>query len=170
MTACGRVPVALRRLLAFRAMNRPSYLSVGLAFLLVLALGACDQRPAGPAVTPPDLTQPTPAARDSEETMPPQTMPPAGDVPPDLFAQIAAEAAALAGVSVSELTVDRAESATWSDGSLGCPEPGQGYTQALVEGYWVVFRANGQEFDFRVGSDEQFRLCPPGQGRPPVDV
>jgi predicted small lipoprotein YifL len=151
-------------------MSRPSYVPVALAILLALALGACGQQPAGPVSSPPDLTQPTPADADPEDTMPPETIPPAGDVPPALFAQIAAEAAALAGVSVGDLAVDRAESVTWSDGSLGCPQPDQGYTQALVDGYWVVFRANGQELDFRVGGNDQFKLCPPGQGRPPIDL
>ena len=41
------------------------------------------------------------------------------------------------------------------------------YTQALVKGYWVVIDAAGQKYDFRVGSGGNFRLCPPGQGKPP---
>jgi hypothetical protein len=61
----------------------------------------------------------------------------------------------------------RAESAVWNDGALGCPEPGMMYTQALVNGYWVVIDAAGQNYDFRVDSGGNFRLCPPGQGRPP---
>ncbi len=61
----------------------------------------------------------------------------------------------------------RAESAVWNDGALGCPEPGMMYTQALVNGYWVVIDAAGQNYDFRVDSRGNFRLCGPGQGRPP---
>lgn len=32
-----------------------------------------------------------------------------------------------------------AEAVTWSDGSIGCPQPGMNYTMALVPGYRVVF-------------------------------
>ena len=60
----------------------------------------------------------------------------------------------------------RAESAVWNDRSLGYPEPGMMYTQALVNGYWVMIDAAGQNCDFRV----DFRLCPPGQGHPPPRV
>jgi hypothetical protein len=66
-----------------------------------------------------------------------------------------------------QLVMVHAESAVWSDGALGCPEPGMMYTQALVNGYWVVIEAAGQNYDFRVDSRGNFRLCPPGQGHPP---
>jgi len=61
----------------------------------------------------------------------------------------------------------RAESAVWSDGALGCPEHGVMYTQALVNGYFVVIDAAGQNYDFRVDGRGNFRLCPSGQGHPP---
>ena len=61
----------------------------------------------------------------------------------------------------------RAEPVIWNDGSLGCPEPGMMYTQALIMGYWVVIDAAGQNYDFRVGSRGNCRLWPPGQGHPP---
>ena len=50
---------------------------------------------------------------------------------------------------------------TWNDGSLGCPEPGQGYTQALVEGFHVILEVGGREFDYRVGGGADVRLCEP---------
>ena len=40
----------------------------------------------------------------------------------------------------ADLKVLSAEAVTWSDGSLGCPEPGMMYTQALVPGYRVQIR------------------------------
>jgi hypothetical protein len=141
------------------------------ALLLGLALAAActgGPLPTGAIPTPPDLTQPTPIDTGTEATMPPDG-PPAGPVPVELFTQIAEEAAALAGVAVAELTVERAEAVTWSDGSLGCPAPGEMYTQALVEGYWVVLRGGGQEFDFRASQQGQVKICPPGQGRPPIE-
>ncbi len=48
---------------------------------------------------------------------------------------------------------------TWNDGSLGCPEPGELYTQALVDGFQVVLEIDGERFDYRVGSGTDVRLC-----------
>jgi hypothetical protein len=72
------------------------------------------------------------------------------------------EAAALAKLDREQLVIVRAESVVWNDGSLGCPEPEMMYTQALVNGYWVVIDASGQNYDFRVDNRGNFRLCPPG--------
>jgi hypothetical protein len=103
---------------------------------------------------------PTPSPR--PESSHPQT-----DVPQRILDLILTGAATLAKVPVEQVVIVRAESALWNDGSLGCPEPGMAYTQALVNGYWVVIKAAGKTYDFRVGSRGSFRLCPPGQGRPP---
>lgn len=92
-----------------------------------------------------------------------------GQVPPEIYAQAAAEAAAVANVGLDQVSVVRAEAVTWNDGSLGCPEPGQLYTQVLTPGYWLVLRAGGQEFDFRASDRGGLKLCPIGQGRPPIE-
>ena len=88
-------------------------------------------------------------------------------VPKEILEPILKEAAAKARVSREQLTVVRAEPALWNDGSLGCPQQGLMYTQALVNGYWVMIKTGGQTYDFRVDSRGSFILCPPGQGRPP---
>ena len=88
-------------------------------------------------------------------------------VPQGILGPIISEAAKLAKVSAEQVVIVRAESALWNDGSLGCPEPGMVYTQAVVNGYWVVIKAAGETYDFRVGPRGSFRLCPTGQGRPP---
>jgi hypothetical protein len=64
-----------------------------------------------------------------------------GQVPQTILESILKEAAALAKVARDKLVIVRAESVVWNDGSLGCPEPGMMYTQALVNGYWVVIDA-----------------------------
>jgi hypothetical protein len=96
-----------------------------------------------------------------------ETSPMKGEVPQAILESILKEAAALAKVERREIKIVRAESVVWSDGSLGCPEPGMMYTQMLVNGYWIVVEAAGKNYDFRVGSGGSFRLCPPGQGQPP---
>jgi hypothetical protein len=88
-------------------------------------------------------------------------------VPQGILEPILDKAAELAEVAREQLVMVRAEPAVWNDGSLGCPEPGMQYTQALVNGYWVIIEADGKKYDFRVGSGGSFRLCPPGQGQLP---
>ena len=91
-----------------------------------------------------------------------------GEVPQRILDPILKEAAALANVAREQLVVVRAEPVVWNDGSLGCPEPGNMYTQALVNGYWVVIDAAGKTYDFRVDRGGNFRLCPGGLGHPPA--
>jgi hypothetical protein len=72
---------------------------------------------------------------------------------------IVADAAARLGVEPSAVTIVDGHAETWSDGSLGCPEPGMMYTQALVDGYQVIVEANGTRLDYRSSGPGQFRLC-----------
>jgi len=90
-----------------------------------------------------------------------------GEVPQAILEAILKEVAALARVGPEQVAIARAESVVCSDGSLGCPEPGMMYTQALVNGYWVGDRCGRPELRLRVDSRGNFRLCPPGQGHPP---
>ena len=58
-----------------------------------------------------------------------------------------------------------AEPKTWNDGSLGCPQPGQLYTQALVPGYQVILDANGKQMDYRATESGDVKLCENPEGR-----
>lgn len=89
-----------------------------------------------------------------------------GEVPAELMAAIMADAGTR-NTTKAALTVVRAQAVTWSDGSLGCPEKGMSYTQALVDGYWVVLDAGGQLMDYRAGTSGGFKYCAIG-GLPPV--
>ena len=71
------------------------------------------------------------------------------------------------GLDPDALVVTRAESVTWNDGALGCPEPGMFYTQALVDGYWIVVEAGDQSLDYRAQGNGYFRLCAGRAGRAP---
>jgi hypothetical protein len=90
-------------------------------------------------------------------------------VPLGILDPILKEAAKLAKVPLEQLVIVRAVAVVWNDGSLGCPESGVQYTQALVSGYWVVIKAAEQTYDFRVSREGNFRLCPEGpRGHPPL--
>ena len=68
----------------------------------------------------------------------------------------------------TKLTVLSAESVTWSDGSLGCPEPGMAYTQALVPGYRIRIQAGAEVLDYHAGRRGLPVLCPAGRAIEPV--
>ena len=110
----------------------------------------------------------TPRSDTPAQTSTPQTSRIESQVPKGILDPILKEAAKRANVPPQELVIVRAEAVVWNDGSLGCPEPGMEYTQALINGYWVVIKAAGQEYDFRVGGGGSFRLCPQGRGHPPL--
>jgi hypothetical protein len=80
-------------------------------------------------------------------------------LPASIIDPIVAEAAARLGVDAAAVTIVEAEAQTFPDGSLGCPEPGMMYTQALVDGYQVIVEANGTQLDYRGSGPGQFRIC-----------
>jgi hypothetical protein len=100
-----------------------------------------------------------------EPTMPPLNR---GPVPAELFASMVGRAAQQAGVDRSQVSVVTAESVTWRDGSLGCPEPGRMYTQALVPGYRVILAAGGRQFHFHASRQGNYELCPPERVQEPA--
>ena len=61
-----------------------------------------------------------------------------------------------------------AEQVTWSDSSLGCPEPGMLYAQVLTTGIWLVLSHQGQAFDYRV-TDNSGALCTQAQQQEPLE-
>jgi hypothetical protein len=70
------------------------------------------------------------------------------------------DAATRSGLSPEAIKVLSAERVTWSDGSLGCPQPGMMYTQALVPGYRVRIEVDGQVLDYHAGRSGLPGLCP----------
>jgi hypothetical protein len=82
-----------------------------------------------------------------------------GETPAALVQAILADASQRTGLDEAAFDVVRSEMVEWNDGSLGCPEPGMFYTQALVTGYHVVVEAEGQALDYRATSQGYFRLC-----------
>ena len=79
-----------------------------------------------------------------------------------------ADASRRTGLSRTALELVSAQAVTWPDGSLGCPQPGMSYTQALVPGYRIHVRAATQEFDYHAGTRGAPVLCPPGRAVDPV--
>jgi hypothetical protein len=134
--------------------------------MLAVALAGCASPLAGSPTGdgPSNPGRPTLSAPDLV-TIPPSDEPAAGDVPSDIIARLVADASERTGEEPDAIEVVQAAAVTWNDGSLGCPEPGVFYTQALVDGYHVILQAGDEELDYRVGAQGGFRLCE-GGGRP----
>lgn len=118
--------------------------------------GNTTSAPASPTVTP----------MWPEETPTVDALPSSGVVPEGIFNSIIDHVVKRTGADPAEIQRLRAEAVVWNDGSLGCPKPGEYYTQAQVEGYRVVLAYRGREFDYRINSQRSFFLCenilPPG--------
>jgi hypothetical protein len=59
---------------------------------------------------------------------------------------------------------------TWRDGSLGCPQPGMAYTQALVNGSRIVLRHGGVDYHYHSGRGRPPFYCADPQAPLPSDA
>lgn len=80
----------------------------------------------------------------------------------EFISAIVADLATALSEPTTAVSVERVERVTWPDGSLGCPEPGELYSQAVVDGFRVILRAAGRPYDYRVGRGGAFRRCEQG--------
>jgi hypothetical protein len=85
-----------------------------------------------------------------------------GEVPDGLLAAILDDLVERAGVQREAVQIAGAEAVVWNDGSLGCPQPGMMYTQALVAGYRVVLAVDGKSYDYHASERGTFLLCEGG--------
>jgi hypothetical protein len=65
------------------------------------------------------------------------------------------------GVDADAIVVISQEEVTWRDGSMGCPQPGMRYTQALINGYRIVLAHAGREYHYHGGRTRGPFLCEP---------
>ncbi len=108
--------------------------------------------PPGPDAEQPEAPDPPP----EPDPMPP----PAETAPgPDLVAAAVQDAAQRTGVDPGNIEVRIAEPVTWPDGSLGCPQPGMMYTQALVPGYRIVVEAAGEDLHYHAANGALPAFC-----------
>ena len=70
------------------------------------------------------------------------------------------------GVDPAQVTVVSSDDVTWRDGSLGCPEPGMRYTQALIPGTRTILEVAGKQYHYHSGGHRAPFLCENPQ--PPV--
>jgi hypothetical protein len=91
-----------------------------------------------------------------------------GEVPQQILALFRDDLARRALVKPETITVVGAAELQWPDGSLGCPKPGEMYTQMIVPGYRVVLQANGERYAYHSDQRGKFVVCANGLALPPA--
>ena len=140
---------------------RQSISSTSVTILLALLVAGCTSG-VGQASTPGKQPPPGPAAASSPIEVSTDA------VLSSVTEAVLADAAKRTGLPRASLDVLSAMPVTWSDGSLGCPDPGMSYTMALVPGYQIKVRAGEQVLDFHASRRGHFVLCPAGRSIDPV--
>ncbi|RFF30237.1 hypothetical protein DZC52_09160 [Wenzhouxiangella sediminis] len=148
-------------------------LRLGAPMLLLIALAACQGQQAGEqkeaSAEPAESEQSQPGnddnASDEGKKM-------TQDTPDRMALEEAVEAARedlseRTGRALDEISVVRAQEVTWANGALGCPEEGMMYTQALVEGFYILLADADGEHAYHSGRDGQPFFCPPDRSKAP---
>ena len=139
---------------------------------LTAACGATFSDGDGDASTPASDAPTTPGAgTPTSSSSAPPTLPtpaesaaPGAPVPEGLreqprVAAAIADTATREGVDPAQVLVAAWSPVTWSDGSLGCPQPGMSYTQATVEGELLILRVAGGLFQYHARTGGPFAFC-----------
>ncbi|HET6968597.1 MAG TPA: hypothetical protein VFI44_09980 [Ornithinibacter sp.] len=150
-------------------MRAPLRLAVVLTVVLLVA-SACALSSEGPepssTPSPPSGTPATPSVPVGGAASPsPSTPGGTGAALPDDIRTRPGVAAAIEdtasreGVTPDEVVVAAWSPVTWTDGSLGCPQEGMSYTQALVEGELLILRVGGALFQYHARTGGPFTYC-----------
>jgi hypothetical protein len=142
-------------------------LSVRRALVILAVLGglltACESGAAAqptpgaapPAITPFESAAPSPTAGSPgpavSTTVPPEAVP--------VVERAKQEAAARASVPVSQIQVISIARVAWPDSSLGCPQPGQMYSQIVTPGYKIILQAGNATVEYHTDLTQRVVAC-----------
>ena len=78
------------------------------------------------------------------------------------------DAARRTGAAAADFRLVSLEEVTWADGALGCAQPGQTYTMALVPGWRIVLAAaQGSAQHYHASRRGGWVWCPAERSRTP---
>lgn len=137
------------------AINVFSILSLIAVFLVGCAPSSVEPSSTEPG-TVPNRDENVPPA-DSPATSMPELL--SGETPQGFFDAIVNDMISRSGGDRSAVRVLKSEAVEWGDGSLGCPQPGMMYTQAIVSGYHVILAVGEETYDYRLTERGTFVLC-----------
>lgn len=79
--------------------------------------------------------------------------------PPTDVVRATEDLAASLEVDPAEVEVVAVEEVTWRNGSRGCAQPGDSYTQALIDGSRITLRVGGTTYEYHSGGSRPPALC-----------
>jgi hypothetical protein len=143
---------------------RTTGLAVVLSALLLAASGCASSNDAPDAGT---STAPSPTVAGTEASGTASTMPSSGadaTLPDDLrtrpgVAAAIADTATREDVAPGEVVIAAWSPVTWNDGSIGCPQKGKAYTQALVDGELLLLRVGTGLYQYHASEGGPFAYC-----------
>jgi hypothetical protein len=109
------------------------------AMLLLVACSTSTSPTASPTVSPSSVTTPPEASSAIDAAL--------------------SDAASHLGVNREQLAVVQVQPRQWPDSSLGCPQPGQLYSQVVTPGYLVVISTAGKQLEYHTDERARVMLC-----------
>lgn len=145
-----------------------------LFFLLISVITACNPADVSSLTEEAPLSSTTPSENttqtkpEEESTQMSQPTPPSGM---ELLIDKAKEdLAQRLSTPVDQIELIQAEAVTWSNASLGCPQPGMVYAEVLTPGYLILFKSNNKEYEYHASRGTEIVYCenpnPPVPGTP----
>ena len=106
-------------------------------------------------------TQTIPSAPTQEENMQTEPSLPIPAIPgmQALIEKAKADLAQRLSIAASQINVVEAKEIFWPDSSLGCPQPGNAYSQIVTAGYLIRLKANGSEFEYHANIHNYIFYC-----------
>ena len=124
--------------------QRSAWVWIMAGVVLVFVLAACARESDAPDPTDSLVPQTGNEAQpgSSSPTFPPA--PSSADGTEEMVQELAAEfLAGELGIAVNSLNIITVTAMTWSDSSLGCPQPGMMYAQVITPGFLMLLRDSG---------------------------
>lgn len=129
-----------------------------LAVLSLMAVSLFSGCGPAPELAPVSLPSPTRSVEDNNALS--ATPAPTSPAPETaLVTQAKQDLAKRLSTESSQIELVSFQPVTWPDGSLGCPQPGMLYTQALVEGYRIQLRVAGRVYEYHGAGTGAPVLC-----------
>jgi hypothetical protein len=148
---------------------------ISLLVLLVLTLTGCAPSQTGsselpsadPAKIPLSTLIPSQPTQGDKPQMNPLLATPLASGLEGLIEKAKEDLAQRLTISISDIVLVDAKEVTWSDASLGCPQPDMLYAQVLTPGYLVKLKYDVRDFEYHAGKDKALTYCK--NPLPPVD-